>query len=149
MDDTQNSSKDENPRLRRKGRFISAKQMNALKARSANAKKRKKPNNEEVPTEKSKSESYERCPVEGYRIVQIKKLADQMKCNFCQENLSFDAVENEERHGLASVFTIRCSKCLFLSKVETGEKYETPNRNQVYEINSKAVLGKFCIIIYG
>ncbi|KAK0174283.1 hypothetical protein PV327_011025 [Microctonus hyperodae] len=53
--------------------------------------------------------------LEGYRIVNLKFLGQQLWCTSCKETLSFDYVESERRIGLASVLLGRCHKCLIIN----------------------------------
>ncbi|KAK3931316.1 Ribonuclease T, partial [Frankliniella fusca] len=58
----------------------------------------------------------------GRRVVKLQFLADSLWCDFCGDSLCLKFVENEERKGLASDFTIRCHRCLLVYRVHSDEK---------------------------
>ncbi|XP_011883725.1 PREDICTED: uncharacterized protein LOC105570884, partial [Vollenhovia emeryi] len=73
---------------------------------------------------KDKVENDGNCEVvEGRRIVHVKTLGDQMFCRKCKSILSLQDIISEKRHGLASVFDIKCRNCKVISKVETDKKH--------------------------
>lgn len=80
-------------------------------------------------------------PANGYRLVSPSYLGDQMICGSCKEYLSFKDVLSEKRSGLASLFTIRCAKCLFENNVSTAKTMKTEDGHVVYEPNMRAAVG--------
>ncbi|XP_066585792.1 uncharacterized protein [Prorops nasuta] len=82
------------------------------------------------------------CIVEGRRIVELKVMAQHLYCSFCKEILSLDDTEREVRKGLASLLTVRCSKCLATTVVPTSKVHKgVSGLYEKYDTNSKAVLG--------
>lgn len=61
--------------------------------------------------------------VEGNRIVNIKALGKNLRCN-CKSILSLENIVSENRKGLHSEFTIECEQCKVRSIVRTGESHK-------------------------
>lgn len=82
--------------------------------------------------------------VEGRRIMEIKHLGQQLWCTMCKETLSLQYILEERRQGFASIFNIRCHKCLFLNVVTTDKVHSSGHdkRRQLFDVNSKTALGK-------
>ena len=81
----------------------------------------------------------------GRRIVELKFLADQLKCfSNCSQPLHLSNIYKEQRVGYASIMYISCD-CGVLNKVSTGKSHRPPDKSKrgmpVYDINTKAVLG--------
>lgn len=86
-------------------------------------------------------------PVAGRRIVDIAFLASQLKngCSFCNHHLYLHNCLAETKHGLASRLTISCSRCGEETRVDTSRKHrrkDTTRGPGIYDVNSKAALGK-------
>lgn len=81
----------------------------------------------------------------GRRVVKLQFLADSLWCDFCDDSLSLKFVENVERKGLASDFTIRCHRCLLVFRVHSDEKgvLRPDGKPALYPVNLKASLGKY------
>lgn len=86
------------------------------------------------------------CMVEGRRLIELKVMAEHLYCSFCKEILSLEDIEKEKRKGLASIFAVRCRKCLATTHVPTSKVHKGPNGQLVYDTNSKAAFGKFMLI---
>lgn len=84
----------------------------------------------------------------GKRMFDLSKLAKDMWCSVCEIPLSFRLLESEQQYGLASVFKIRCGKCLELYQIASSSTAQAPDDSQpgrcMYSANLKLVLGK-CI----
>ena len=57
---------------------------------------------------------------EGRRIVDLKVLGKNLKCQKCQELISLENMTDESRKGLHSILAIECKKCLTVTHVNTG-----------------------------
>ena len=79
--------------------------------------------------------------INGRRIIDVKHLASQIDCQNCKSNLYLSNIVNETRHGLASIFSIKCSKCLFISNVTTDEQNEDSNKKMHFNSNTEIALG--------
>lgn len=84
----------------------------------------------------------------GKRMFDLSNLAKDMWCSTCEIPLSFRLIESERQYGLASVFKIRCGKCLELYEIASSSTAQAPADSQpgrcMYSANLKMVLGK-CI----
>lgn len=126
---------------RYKGKLMSEKQYKRRLSQIENGKKRKKETKQSDESEKSE------CIVEGRRIVDLKVMAQHLYCSFCKEILSLDDTEKEVRKGLASVLTVRCSKCLATTSVPTSKMHEgVLSFYKQFDTNSKAILGMHLLI---
>lgn len=88
-------------------------------------------------------------PVDGERITNLRCMAEQMFCGHCREKLSLSDIVGEVCEGLGSIFDMKCPKCLFVTKVNSSEKYVNKSTNRkLFTINSKLALGKYftCIV---
>ncbi|XP_011876984.1 PREDICTED: uncharacterized protein LOC105567056, partial [Vollenhovia emeryi] len=121
-------------RLRYKGRFISKKQRDKRLKAIEHGKSLLKP-------KKKVQESDKECIVEGLRLCDLKVIARYLYCICCQEILSLENIEREEKRGLASIFSVRCHKCLHVNIVPTGKPHEGPSGKPIFDVNTKAVLG--------
>ncbi|XP_043281560.1 uncharacterized protein [Venturia canescens] len=74
--------------------------------------------------------------VDGRRIVEIKRLAEDMWCSTCDAPLSFRYIEDEKIIGLASIFYVRCQLCLLLLEVRTSKGHKQDNYTH-FDINVK------------
>lgn len=82
--------------------------------------------------------------VEGRRIIiDLNIMSQHMCCSFCKEDLLLKNIKKEEKHGLASVFSVLCQNCLLINKVPTGAKHLGPTNKLLYDVNTKSALGKF------
>lgn len=80
----------------------------------------------------------------GRTVVELRCMAEQLWCNACNITLSLRDVENEYQKGLATILTVRCSKCLLLRKVFTSKKVASEENRKSYDlfaVNLKAALG--------
>lgn len=119
--------------FRWKGKFVKEKVHNAMQQRVINGKNRCK-DKIDVPNSN----------VKGNRIVSLEYMARQMQCVHCQKPLLLQHIEGEIRHGLASIFSVRCQKCQKITTIKSGEEYKSPSTgHQLFAINTKAALGEF------
>ena len=81
----------------------------------------------------------------GRRVVELGHLADQLVCRYCSKTLSLKNIERERRYGYASMLYIPC-ECGILNTISTGKSHRDPSKKAkgtpIYDINTKAVLGK-------
>ncbi|KAK0075287.1 hypothetical protein PV326_011731 [Microctonus aethiopoides] len=78
---------------------------------------------------------------EGARIVDIKELAENLKCRQCERILSLKDTVKETHMGLHSIFHITCKKCDIVNKVQSGKTHKTNENSSYCDVNTKAVLG--------
>lgn len=125
-------------KFRWKGKIVTEKVYNHRVAVSSIGKNNK--NHVVVSDKKDDSNSI----VEGRRIVDIRTLANCLSCSGCNDILSLKDIEKEECRGLASIFDIRCRTCLLVNRVPTSACVLKNDRKRmkIYDVNSKAVLGK-------
>ena len=92
--------------------------------------------------------------IEGRRIIHVKTIAENLICKKCNAILSLLDTLEEERFGLASVYSIKCRGCDTIQQVCSDKKHtvkqtlKTDTRSRVKEhfnVNTKAPIGK---IIY-
>ncbi|XP_034241219.1 uncharacterized protein LOC117645265 [Thrips palmi] len=75
----------------------------------------------------------------GRRIVDLKTLATNMWCDNCNDSLSLRHLQSEESRGLASIFTVRCHRCLALAQVISDKPTRSPKSGRlVFSVNCKA-----------
>ena len=116
-----------------KGRFVTEKRYNK------NVKVRKLGQNNKKQDEAILESQ---CTIERLRIFDAKFVSGQMFCTSCKSVLSFEEIEKECRRGLASIFLIRCRSCLLVNRVVSGKTHTTTTTETMYDINSRAALGK-------
>lgn len=133
-----------------KGRFIKPKKCARLESLSKTMSEGRKclENDESLPDAESTEKSGWR---DGRRIVELGLLADQLRaCKNCSNPLFLHNIDNEQRVGYASILYVSC-ECGFMNKVSTGKSHRPSDKTKrgmpVYDINTKAVLGKFISII--
>ena len=82
----------------------------------------------------------------GRRIFEVALLGQNMWCHSCDIPLSFRFMEQEHQKGLASVFKIRCYKCLAVYDVasSTTSADLSGSGRSLFSVNLKLALGK-CI----
>ena len=102
-----------------------------------------------ISDETSSSDSATEGWKDGRRIVELYYLAEQLrKCKNvdCSLPLLLHDVHKETRVGYASILYITC-QCGMLNTITTGKSHRPANKSNkgmpVYDINTKAVLGKF------
>ncbi|XP_071652286.1 uncharacterized protein [Temnothorax longispinosus] len=88
-------------------------------------------------------EEHDKPKIDGHRIVNITKVAEDMWCWSCNASLSFRHIENETVLGLASIFHVRCQNCNKLKRVNTSDRETNvaDNRKRKFDINYKVALG--------
>lgn len=71
-------------------------------------------------------------------------MADHLYCSSCQEVLSLNDVIKETRYGLASVFIVKCRKCLAETRVPTGKQHIGSSgsfkNKKLFDVNTKMTL---------
>ncbi|KAK3931057.1 Ribonuclease T, partial [Frankliniella fusca] len=79
----------------------------------------------------------------GRRIVKLQLLGEALWCDPCDQALSLRYLEEEERHGLASIFIVRCHNCLAVYKISTDSKVPSlhDSGRSLYAVNLKAAAG--------
>ncbi|XP_024890202.1 uncharacterized protein LOC112466368 isoform X2 [Temnothorax curvispinosus] len=78
--------------------------------------------------------------IDGRRIVDLAHLAAELWCKECNLPLSLRYATDEFRSGLASIITVKCTKCGNSYKVTTNA--EVPgDAHMYYTVNLKAVMG--------
>ena len=82
--------------------------------------------------------------IEGRRIVDIEYMAAQMICEKCSGRLHLMDIVQEQRYGLASLFTVVCPHpCSHPNKVATSRrKEEEGDRSRPFVVNCKSVIGE-------
>lgn len=86
-------------------------------------------------------------PCQGNRVVDLSFMSEKMFCEKCEEPLLIQNIISEKIKGLASTFLIYCSKCSFLSEVDSSKKYVPKTKSgksakPLFEINTKVALGE-------
>lgn len=90
--------------------------------------------------------------IRGRRIVDLDYIIRQLLAGCkCGENLALTCCTNETRKGLASLLNVKCASCDALNEIHTSKMHTpkvddvgTPQRlYPVYDVNTKAALGKF------
>ena len=98
----------------------------------------------------SNSEKTPKFIIEGYSIVDLKYVQEQMTggCFVCQKTLKLDNIRNETRQGLASLLYIQC-ECETTNKIFTSKhhflKKNDTNTARIFDINTRCAGGK-CFI---
>lgn len=99
-------------------------------------------------------------PIDGDRIVNLKKLIQRMFFCHCEEKLQLEHIVKEDVKALGSFWHIHCINCLKITKICSTKTYKsTVTGRDHFEVNSKVVLGKstdnkirenfnFCCIFY-
>lgn len=89
-------------------------------------------------------EEKKRRVVEGRRVIHVETLGEQLFCKSCKNLLGLQNIEVEERHGLASVFSIRCGNCKLLNKVASDKQHQinSPDQSVHFDPNTKIAIGK-------
>ncbi|XP_071650757.1 uncharacterized protein [Temnothorax longispinosus] len=78
----------------------------------------------------------------GKRIVDLKVLANNLRCSKCNEYLYLDKVLKDKYTGLDSTLIICCDKCKRINEVRTNKEHECQAQQRIYsDINSAAVFG--------
>ena len=79
----------------------------------------------------------------GRRILKLANLGSFMWCDVCDDSLNFRYLEEEKVFGLASVFSIRCHRCLKLFFVPSDDKVPDPagKGRAMYSVNCKSAMG--------
>lgn len=104
--------------------------------------------NSEEPKDDKKDEKNPEL-LDGYRIVDLKYLAQQLWCTTCKETLSLEYAESERRIGLASVLLVRCHKCSLINEVYTGKQnLSLDKRSFRFDINYKSVVGENSLFLF-
>lgn len=84
--------------------------------------------------------------LDGRRIVEFGVLIKYLeKCSWCENRLSLCNIIGETRHGLGSIFTIKCGLCGKENAVLTGKRHcASPNTSseKCFDINTKLAAGK-------
>lgn len=121
-----------------KGQFINKKRHEWLKKISTNKAVKNNENSvqEEVMCE-SPSSPY--ISLKGCRIINLKKLADELWCNKCNIPLSLKFALKEKVCTLGSYLNIQCTQCDIIHNVQTST---ISTKSDVFDINYKCVVGK-------
>lgn len=91
-------------------------------------------------------ENEPKCIIEGRRVIDLQVLAKYLFCRTCKICLSLRDVEREVRHGLASLFLVRCTQCNVLTYVPTSKKLlNLVTQKKRYQINTKVAAGNSII----
>jgi len=85
--------------------------------------------------------------IEGRRIVNIKFLAQELNCKSCETVLSLKNIISEIIFGLGSQFIIQCHNCLRCKEVYTDKRHESIDGAKHFDVNTKAVIGKYIILL--
>ena len=82
--------------------------------------------------------------IDGRRIVEMGELVRQLLdgCRQCGTELKLTKLIGEKLIGLASLMTIECHKCHSTNVIRSSKSHQTQNSKQVFDVNSKAALGK-------
>ena len=87
----------------------------------------------------------------GRRIVELDKLAEQMKsCWDCGQPLHLHNIQSETRMGFGSILYIDCT-CRAMNSVTTNKCHnskETTRGRKTFDVNTKAALGRYHIYMY-
>ena len=86
---------------------------------------------------------------DGFRVVDLCVLANQMYCKQCRSILDLNRTKKEKQIGFASVLSIVCS-CGADNMVHTAERRVTESGDIDYTINFKAAISNatFSVIVY-
>lgn len=81
--------------------------------------------------------------LDGRRLFHLKTFSDQMYCQRCKYPLNLNDTTEEEHHGMALVFFVKCTACDFVKTVESDkeDKFAITNK-PVFDINTKVALGR-------
>jgi len=134
-----------------KGKFISAKNYNARKARSEGRKRKWEEFREAKRVERELNPSPESEPEEEdvdsgnikdtkRRLVELKQLAADLICTSCKNPLTLQDYVEERQYGLAFEMIVKCRFCGMNSKVCTGKKSKI--NPSLYAMNCKIATGK-------
>ena len=82
--------------------------------------------------------------VTGRRVVDVAFLASQLFCSCCNSPIQLCDITSETRRGLASVFSVACNSCQFVSMVSTSRRHRGPKGP--YDVNTKLALGNALIV---
>ncbi|KAJ8665908.1 hypothetical protein QAD02_007570 [Eretmocerus hayati] len=74
--------------------------------------------------------------MEGCRVFNVPKLAEDLWCNNCDACLSLRHVVHEQQSGIASKITVQCQHCKKFLQVLTSEK-----KSKYYDTNLKLAIG--------
>ncbi|KAJ8676959.1 hypothetical protein QAD02_012746 [Eretmocerus hayati] len=74
--------------------------------------------------------------MEGCRVFNVPKLAEDLWCNNCDACLSLRHVVHEQQSGIASKITVQCQHCKKILQVLTSEK-----KSKYYDTNLKLAIG--------
>ncbi|XP_074105759.1 uncharacterized protein LOC141531708 isoform X2 [Cotesia typhae] len=119
-------------RMRYKGRFIKKKVLDKkIKIKNGLQEKRK---GNDLSTNNKPNLS------EGFRVVDLKLLAEKLKCVKCFEVLCLDNIVHEQNLGLNSILKVKCTKCDIITIVRTSKTHRTgDNKSNHSDINTGAV----------
>lgn len=77
----------------------------------------------------------------GRRIVELKVIVDGLKeCRYCKKSLKLRDIVGESKHGLGGNLKILCKICRKVNLVAMGKKHKS---NKIWDVNSKAALGRY------
>lgn len=80
---------------------------------------------------------------DGRRIINVATFGSEMICKKCNYPQNLNCLVSEERHGLASIFWIKCPSCNFTNQVSTDKRHVSAVTSRaVFDINTKATLGR-------
>ncbi|XP_018399359.1 PREDICTED: uncharacterized protein LOC108777062, partial [Cyphomyrmex costatus] len=79
--------------------------------------------------------------IEGRRIIHLETLGKELNCKKCNSVLSLQNILHEERHGLASIFLIKCHQCEGISKVCSDKEHKVYEKRTHFDTNTKVVIG--------
>lgn len=88
------------------------------------------------------------CEIEGRRIIHPSTLAHELFCTKCGSILSLVDCIQEKLLGLASMFYIQCRSCKTITAVNSDKTHEVPSKKRHYDVNTKAVVGKYCMLMH-
>lgn len=125
--------------VRHKGRFIKKKVLEQ-KIKIANALQSKRL--------KGSATNVNSNSCEGIRMVDLKCLGENLKCDQCKDVLSLDDIVGEQHLGLYSLLKVKCLKCDMITTVPTSKTHAATHNNAKHsDINTAIVLGKFKIFM--
>ena len=87
----------------------------------------------------------------GTRLVDLEYLVDQLnECVTCSSPIimSNGTVFNVQDKGLATVLDVKCEICGMINRLHTSKKHNTPGNQKVYDINTRAAIGKFFVCFF-
>ena len=78
----------------------------------------------------------------GRRVVEIKFLAENLKCTECSEQLHLKDIQKGTVNGLGSILHIICLHCQHISNVCTGKRHYSSNdtktgHERCFDVNTK------------